>query len=327
MPPLFAYAFATIIIGAILFIFWKQQSEKKTGEAATGLTLDLTALAKNGHLEPVIGMDDVVERLLHIIARKSKNNPLLLGQPGVGKTAAVEGLAQRIARGDVPEAFLNKRVLSLDVNGLLAGTKFRGELESRLRDLLRNLESNSRQTILFIDEIHTIEQTRGSEGAVDIADILKPALSRGDLQVIGATTWREYEKYIKPDAAIDRRFQTVLVHEPSRDTAIDILRGVRHRYEDFHRVCIPDETLIAAVDLSLKIKGRQLPDKAFDLIDEASAKVSIEGPARHSCALGLVHTAALRARGACKDGIPEVSVEDVRTIAEEWQQERRDFQT
>jgi ATP-dependent Clp protease ATP-binding subunit ClpC len=270
-------------------------------------------------------MDETIQRLLHIIARKSKNNPLLIGEPGVGKTAAVEGLAQLIASGSVPEAFRDKQLLSLDIHGLMAGTKFRGELEDRLRKLLASLEANSRKTILFIDEIHTMEQARGSEGAVDIADILKPALSRGDLQIIGATTWAEYQKYLKPDAAIDRRFQMVIVHQPSPEIAFEILRGVRHRYEDFHHVCIPDESLKAAVKLSSSIKDRQLPDKAFDLIDEACAKVAIEGPAYHACALGLVHSASLRAKAQCKEEVPMVAPEDVQAVVTEWLQERSEF--
>lgn len=314
---------AVVAIVAIFgYLIWKRQ---RAGEkpSKSGLTVDLTALAKAGKLETVVGMDEAIERVLHVIARKSKNNPLLIGEPGVGKTAVVEGLAQRIAKGDVPEIFRDKRILSLNLADLLSGTKYRGELEGRLRQLLAELERDERRNILFIDEIHMLEQARGSEGALDAADILKPALSRGALQVIGATTWHEYETFLKPDAALDRRFQPVLVEEPSRETTIAILKGVKNDYETFHGVCIPDKTLEAAVDASMRfINDRFLPDKAFDVIDEASAKVSLEAHAPHAAALGLVHAAAKEVRKHCQEGTPTVTVQDVENIAQQWEHHR-----
>ncbi|MCE9586548.1 AAA family ATPase [Candidatus Uhrbacteria bacterium] len=314
---------AVVAIVAIFgYLIWRRS---RGGEVQTkgGFTQDLTALAKAGKLETVIGMDEVIERVLHVIARKSKNNPLLIGEPGVGKTAVVEGIAQRIVKGDVPEIFKDKRILSLNLADLLTGTKYRGELEGRLRQLLVDLERDERKNILFIDEIHMLEQARGSEGALDMADILKPALSRGALQVIGATTWHEYETFLKPDAALDRRFQPVLVEEPSRDSTIAILKGVKADYEAFHNVCIPDKTIEAAVDASMRfINDRFLPDKAFDVIDEASAKVSLEAHPPHAAALGLVHAAAKEVRQNCEAGVPTVTEQNVKDIAQQWEHHR-----
>jgi ATP-dependent Clp protease ATP-binding subunit ClpA len=312
------------VVVALLGIAWliisRQRSEKRAPDGS--FTVDLTDAARRSKTLEVVGMDEVIERLLHVIARKQKNNPLLIGEPGVGKTAAVEGLAQRIVRGQVPAAFRGKRILALQLGDLMAGTKYRGELEARLRELIKKLEDAPRENILFIDELHMIEQARGSEGSLDIADILKPALSRGELQIIGATTWKEYQKYIQPDAAIDRRFQPVLVEEPSRASSIQILEGVKGSYEAFHGVCIPTKTIRAAVDASMKvIKDRFLPDKAFDLIDEACAKVALEAPHRHARALGLVHAASAHAQ-ACRPGTPIVTPEDVNTIAHQWHAHR-----
>ncbi|MBI5655175.1 ATP-dependent Clp protease ATP-binding subunit [Candidatus Uhrbacteria bacterium] len=309
------------IIGSFAWKKWKASSA--ASPSAEAFTLDMTAQAKAGKLEAIVGMDEVIERMIHVIARKSKNNPLLIGEPGVGKTAVVEGLAQRIVSGDVPASFKGKQVLALNLGELLSGTRYRGELEGRLRNFLKTLETNSRQTILFIDEIHMLEQARGSEGSLDIADMLKPALSRGDLQVIGATTWDEYQKFLKPDPAIDRRFQPVLVEEPSRENSIAILEGVKDNYEKFHHVCIPRETVEAAVDASVQfIKDRFLPDKAFDVIDEACAKVSIESTRPHAAALGLIHAASNKAKDEC--GLKEniVTPEDVKDVASEWRRHR-----
>ncbi len=314
--------FLLVLVGGLGYLIWKRSSEQgsdvKMDDAS--FTTDLTELARRGTLEPVVGMEETINRILQISARKTKNNPLLIGEPGVGKTAAVEGLAQRIAQGTAPASFLNKRVLSLNLGELMSGTHLRGELEHRLQLLLKNLQAHPREIILFIDELHMIEQMRGSEGALDLADMLKPALSRGELQVIGATTWREYEKYLKPDAAIERRFQPVLVEEPSRETTVAILRGVKDSYEKFHGVRIPEATVQAAVDESIAfIKDRFLPDKAFDVIDEACAKVSLEAAHPHGAALGILHAASQQAReSAVAQGVPTVSVADVRGIAEQW---------
>ncbi len=310
-----------LAIGA--YIYFRDTDRLEGSDDTDELTTDLTARARAGKLPEIVGMDTVVERLIHVIARKQKNNPLLIGEPGVGKTAAIEGLAQRIVRGQVPEMFKKKRVLSLNLNVLLAGTKYRGELEKRLQGLLRSLEAENRGTILFIDEIHMIQQARGSEGSLDIADILKPALSRGEIQIVGATTWREYEQYLKPDGAIDRRFQPVLVEEPSRDSAIQILIGAKPSYEEYHGVCIPHASIERAVDTSMKfIHDRFLPDKAFDIIDEACAKVSIEaGNTHHGTALGLLHEAAKYA-SECGGDKPIVLESDVEQIAQQWHDHR-----
>lgn len=317
----FVVFIALIAIGVYIYL---RDTDHESRDASFGeLTTDLTEQARAGKLPEIVGMDAVVERLIHVIARKQKNNPLLIGEPGVGKTAAIEGLAERIAKGTIPEAFKNKRVLSLNLNVLLAGTKYRGELEKRLQSLLSSLEKDARGTILFIDEIHMIQQARGSEGSLDIADILKPALSRGELQIVGATTWREYEQYLKPDGAIDRRFQPVLVEEPSRDTAITILQGAKPSYEKFHGVCIPHSSLEKAVDTSmLFIHDRFLPDKAFDIIDEACAKVAIDvGHVRHGAALGLIHEASKYA-SECGGDTPVVTEDDVEAVARQWHEHR-----
>ena len=239
-------------------------------------TRDLTADARAGKLDPVIGRDSEIQRVIQILSRRTKNNPCLIGEPGVGKTAIAEGLARKIVLGDVPDDLLDKRLLSLDLSGMVAGTKYRGEFEERIKKVMEEARKAG-NVILFIDELHTIVGAGGAEGAVDAANILKPALSRGEIQVIGATTLNEYRKYIEKDAALERRFQPVTVGEPSQEATLEILKGIREKYEKHHKLRITDEALRAAVSLSARyINDRFLPDKAIDLMDEAASRVRME---------------------------------------------------
>src|SRR5690606_30857318 len=254
------------------------ENAEETYNSLNKYAKNLTELAYEGKLDPVIGRNDEIRRVLQILSRRTKNNPILIGEPGVGKTAIAEGIAHRIVSGDVPENLFNKKVFSLDMGALVAGAKYKGEFEERLKAVVKEVTSSNGNIILFIDEIHTLVGAGGGgEGAMDAANILKPALARGELRAIGATTLNEYQKYFEKDKALERRFQQVLVEEPDEESAISILRGIKEKYEVHHKIRIKDEAIIAAVQLSTRyISDRFLPDKAIDLMDEAASKLHME---------------------------------------------------
>jgi ATP-dependent Clp protease ATP-binding subunit ClpC len=299
-----ALAAAGLIAGGAMLLENRDELSRRfsiTGGTPTlqNFSRDLTELARAGKLDPVSGRDDEIERIVSILARRSKNNPVLVGEPGVGKTAIVEGLAQRIAAGRVPNALRNKRVLSLSLGPLVAGTKYRGEFESRVKRILDEVKRSARDVVLFIDELHSLVGAGAAEGSLDLSSMIKPELARGDLQCIGATTFDEYRKYIESDAALERRFQPVMVEEPSIEATIGILRGLQARYAEHHRVAFAPGAVDAAANLSARyIADRFLPDKAIDLIDEAAASV------------------ALANRGAIDR--PQVTVEDVAAVVTKW---------
>ncbi|HKP73511.1 MAG TPA: ATP-dependent Clp protease ATP-binding subunit, partial [Pyrinomonadaceae bacterium] len=253
------------------------QNAEENYQALSKYAKDLTDLARQGKLDPVIGRDDEIRRTIQVLSRRTKNNPVLIGEPGVGKTAIVEGLAQRIVSGDVPETLRNKRLVGLDLGSMLAGAKYRGEFEDRLKAVLKEIENAKGQIVLFIDELHTLVGAGAAEGAIDASNMLKPALARGELRCVGATTLNEYKKHIEKDAALERRFQQVYVGEPTVEDTIAILRGLKERYEKHHNVDIKDSAIVAAATLSNRyITDRFLPDKAIDLIDEAASRLRIE---------------------------------------------------
>jgi ATP-dependent Clp protease ATP-binding subunit ClpC len=267
------------IVFLVLFLFFVYYHSSKQRPSISTLQLyskDLTELARQGKIDPVIGRSHEIARVIQILTRRTKNNPVLIGDSGVGKTAIVEELANEIAKGVVPDILKNKRVLALDLSGLVAGTKYRGEFEKRLKAVTDEIIAAERNIILFIDELHTLAEAGEATGAIDAADILKPALARGDLQAIGATTFNDYEK-IKNDVTLERRFQPIIIKEPTPEQTMDILKGLKSRYESHHLIKISDQSLQAAINLSGQyLKDRRFPDKAIDLIDEAASKVRLD---------------------------------------------------
>src|SRR5438094_648095 len=250
------------------------QNPEDKYQALQRYSKDLTDAARRGKLDPVIGRDEEIRRVIQVLSRRTKNNPVLIGEPGVGKTAIVEGLAQRIVAGDVPEGLKDKQLVALDIGAMVAGSKYRGEFEDRLKAVLKEITESAGQIVCFIDELHTLVGAGAAEGAVDAANMLKPALARGELRCIGATTLDEYRKHVEKDPALERRFQPVMVREPSVEDTIAILRGLKDKYEVHHKVKIKDTALVAATVLSHRyITDRFLPDKAIDLLDEAAARI------------------------------------------------------
>ncbi len=273
-------ALPVILIAGYFYYKKRGGAVKTSGEIHTPTLMmyakNLVSMAQEGKLDPVVGRKEEIERVIQVLSRRTKNNPVLVGKSGVGKTAIVEGLAQEILSGKVPRSLRNKKVLALDLSSILAGTKYRGEFEQRLKKISDEITASKRRIILFIDEVHTLAEAGEASGAIDASDILKPALARGDLQMVGATTVIEYQKFIKADSTLDRRFEPILIDEPDAEETLDILRGIKARYEEHHGVTINDEALVQAVESAENIKVKSFPDKAIDLMDEAAAKVSLE---------------------------------------------------
>ena len=280
-PPISLSPWVVVVVAAAVlfyFVYKKKDGGAKGGKASLSLfSKDLTALARDGKIDKVIGREEEIKRVIQILSRRSKNNPVLIGKAGVGKTAIVEGLAQRIVAGTVPSELLGKRVFVLDISELVSGTKYRGEFEERMKGLMNEIIASKRNIILFVDEVHLLISAGGAEGGIKAEDIFKPALARGDLQMVGATTSGEYDQYIRKDVTLERRFQPVYVSEPSEKDTKAILIGSKSKYEIFHNVEITNEAINAAITLSKKyLKDRNFPDKALDLIDEACSKVKLE---------------------------------------------------
>lgn len=303
-----SYPFLIIILFVvILFFLWRKSGSAAVNLGKTTPTLaqysrDLTQLAREGKLDPVVGREEEIERVIQVLCRRTKNNPVLVGKAGVGKTAIAEGLAQAIVDKKAPKILLNKKVLALDLPAIIAGTKYRGEFEQRLKRIADEITAAQRSIILFIDEIHTLAEAGGAEGAVDADDILKPALARGDLQVIGATTAKEYKEFIKKDVTLDRRLHPILIDEPTKKETVAILKGIKRKYEQFHHVHITEEAILAAAHLAAEhIKDKSFPDKAIDLMDEAASKVSIEN-----------------VDGKGETEWPQVGVAEVQAVMQEW---------
>jgi len=271
-------AFIFIILGVVIMWLYREGTKHTLKFSVLELySKDLTKAAREGKIDPVIGRKHEIDRVIQILCRRTKNNPVLIGKSGVGKTAIVEELATEIASGEVPELLTGKRLLALDLSGLVAGTKYRGEFEKRLKALTDEIIAAQRKIILFIDELHTLAEAGEATGAINAADILKPALARGELQVVGASTMQDYEKYVSKDLTLERRFQPVMVYEPTEESTLEILQGIRARYEQHHGVRISDDALRAAVTLSGKyLHDRVFPDKAIDLVDEAAARVRLK---------------------------------------------------
>lgn len=275
-PLLIGIVVAVVMTITLMLLRRQSKTAGRTGNILELYSKDLTALAKAGKIDPVIGRKHEIYRVIEILSRRTKNNPVLIGKSGVGKTAIVEELANELAHGNIPEILQNKRVLALDLSGLVAGTKYRGEFEKRLKALVDEIIAAQRHIILFIDEIHTLAEAGEATGAIDAADILKPALARGELQVIGATTLEEYQKYVEKDQTLERRFQPVLVEEPNAEQTLEILKGLRQRYEAYHHVKYSDAILEAIVQLAQEhLKERVFPDKAIDILDEAGSRVHL----------------------------------------------------
>ncbi len=303
--PVFSYpAIIVALVIAVVYLLWRQRATGgESGKHILELyAKDLTALAKDGKLDPVVGREEEIERVIQVLSRRTKNNPVLIGKPGVGKTAIAEGLARAIVAKKVPVALLDKKVLALDLPGIVAGTKYRGEFEQRLKRISDEITASNRSIILFIDEIHTLAQAGGAEGSIDADDILKPALARGDLQVVGATTATEYKEFIQKDVTLDRRLHPILIDEPTKDETVEILEGIKTRYEKFHKVKITKEAILACVHLSEQhIKDKFFPDKAIDLMDEAASKTRLENMDEQP-----------------SDVWPQVGVGEVQAVVKEW---------